>query len=66
MKLQVDVAFALAGRYNNRRDGVKYLIALSRCVLKSMSSSRCHEAAIFKIHTSVHIEFGPMAVLSSW
>ena len=33
---------------------------------KSTPSSRCHEATVFKIHTSVHIQLGPMAVLSSW
>ena len=34
--------------------------------IKRPSSGIRHEATLLKIHTSVHIQFGPMAVLSSW
>ena len=32
---------------------------------KSTPSSRCHQSSILKIHTSVHIQLGPVTGLSS-
>ena len=34
-------------------------------MLKCVPACRCHETTVFKIHTSIHIQSGPMAVLTA-